>query len=123
MGNYKLQRTWDDTTNLFKPGLLRVFQKLKSIILITRYKVIDYNNRCLSMTRLLSIIKNSSLEIVEVLSHNGLDEARPSWIEYLWKESSSEIINSYQELNYEIQLKYKLGFRNKYHGFVITKQC
>ena len=48
------------------------------------------------------------------------DDFYNSWQSYLWSQSSSDMIHLFEKSNYKIQLKYKIGSGNKYHGFVIV---
>ena len=114
--DYSEQRDDNDYRNLFKQELLYLFKNIRSMTLLT------YGRHALSMNLLLSIIKNSmTLEKVRILAY-GDSGAFKSWQSYLWETSSVPLIDRFKESNYMIQLKYKIGADNKYHGFVITRR-
>ena len=73
------------------------------------------------MTALLSIICDTGLQRVEILSY-GANAWDLSWQSHLWKLSLKGIIDMYQDLKYQIELKYGLGFQKQYHGFVIERK-
>ena len=109
-------------TNLFKPQLLNIFTKTKSITLITNDEFdIFGNQRSISMVALLSIINNTTLQKVLILSF-GSNESIQSWQTYLWSQSWSNLIHLYSASKYKVQLKYGLGRDQKYHGFVINRE-
>ena len=115
--NYKLQRNEGEKINLFRPELVELFANIKSMTLITNRYYGD-GHRSLSMSLLISMIKSvASLSKIVILS-NG--KAR-SWQSYLWKKSSTKLINQFEKSNYLIQLQHKIGPDEKYHGFVITR--
>ena len=110
--------------NLFKPELLQLFSNIKSITLLTNSGTYGEGHRPLSMNLLLSMIQNVlSLQKVVVLSRGDPDDQYwdGSWQTYIWKKSSSELIKRFEQSNYKIQLKYKIGSKKCSHGFVITR--
>ena len=121
LGGSKTVRDKSDMSNLLRRELFNVFNKITSLTLITT----DYGSTSwtLSMIELLSIIKDTSIKEVKVLASNGRNDEykNNSWITHLWVLSSLSLIDTYSKSNYKIVLQNKIGFQNKYHGFVITK--
>lgn len=106
-----LQRDDRNKVNLFKPTLIKLFSNLKSIMLLATH-------HSLSLNSLLSLIKTaSSLQTIFVLSSH-----ETSWQRNLWDQSSDQLINTFKQSNYKIELKSKIGPNNEYYGFVITKE-
>ena len=123
--DFKISRDDGDLTNLLRIELLRVFHNVRTVELITN--IAGGNKKgsiTISMISLLSVIKDTSLQRIFILSYGDdrENDKYESWQSYLWKLSSSKLMDKYSKLNYKIDLKYKIGFRNKYHGFVINKQ-
>ena len=120
--DYQITSSNDDKKNLFKPKLLRLFKNVKSVTLITNSVSDNYGSyrlhRSLSIKVLLSMIKFSPLSNIFIFSYGSSN----SWQSYLWETSSYGLINEFKKSNYEIQLKYKMGAKQEYHGFVISQK-
>ena len=122
MHNISAKDDNDLQRNLFKAELIHIFIKLKHLTLITRHQNSKDKERSLSMDSLLDIIKIRFLKTIVVLSYGWDNKRHYSWMTTLWQTSSSSLIDKYQKSNYEIHLEYKIGPKNKYHGFVITRK-
>ena len=121
MDDDDLMKDQDNLKNLPKPEILEVFNKVKSMTLITRNVLSDYDYK-FSFYALLSLIKMTSLRKISVLSR-GFNKRYKihSWMISLWALSNKELVNIYNKSQYQIELKYAIGFKGLYHGIVITK--
>ena len=95
-----------DSTNLFDAHIFKIFQNIKTIILITtHWNGIRYYQYVFSFIYLLSVIcESSTLTNIEIKAiRNKYDE--PSWLYCLWSCSSSYLIEKYKQKNLNIALK------------------
>ena len=123
---YKLERYKEhilptDNTNLFRSELLTLFKKVTTITLITNHFLHDKIG-IISMDALLLIIKNTSLERINILSfvQKNVSDCS-SWISQMWNGLSLNMINKYKECGFKIEFKERIGPGKTYHGFVINK--
>ena len=91
-----------DSINLFCKDIFKIFDNLKTIILITTSQYGDYQY-VFSFIYLLSIIcESSTLTNIEIKAIRYRNE--PSWLSCLWSSSSSYLIELYKQKNLNIKM-------------------
>ena len=115
MAKSKEKRDGNDTINLFKPSILQIFTKVKSITLNISN---GYECWSISLVKLLSIIKDTSVQQVHVSL--GSSKSLTEWIKSEW-ESSEKLTSLYKKSGFTIQYKERIGWDYRGRAFVIER--
>ena len=105
-----IRRDETDKTNLVNPRLIEAFDNLEEIkMMMNPQEVPDeyyycYNIYTFSLLALLSIIEGTGIKTVVMTIQTDGNAKTESWFKALWRLYSEEIIEKYQDKNYEIQL-------------------
>ena len=118
-----IERTQNDITNLLNTKIIKIFTNVEEILITINEWKNNNNIYTISLIGLLSVIESNntngllstSIEKVTILMKWKSDEI--SWLRALWKESSEELIEEYNDMGFDI----KQDNNSRYDKIIINK--
>ena len=97
-----IRRESKDMTNLINSKIIKMFTNVQEIEMTINEMFNNNNIYTISLIGLLSIIESTSIKRVEI-SMYWKKKAGISWLSALWKSSSNELIQKYNNMGFDIK--------------------